>query len=277
MRKRLSNGRRLVGDVIHTASRMPLVVLWHDLDVSAVVDLRRRAKPRISWNALFMKAYSIVSAGNPDLRSVYVPLPWPHLYVHEANICMLTFSRDYGGENRLFWARFPHPEHCSLVQLQELIDHYQHAPVESIRQFRHQVAFAKWPCLARRWAWWLVFNMFPRYKCKNMGTFGMSLSALGTARAGKILGPSTTTLGVDPVCRRGISHFQLTFDHRVMDGKPALDVVHALRKALHGPIVEELRQMAPPAEKRPNRAASQTPDVVPFGTGGNDQDIARAA
>ena len=75
-----------------------------------------------------------------------------------------------------------------------------------------------------------------------MGTFGMTLSGYGDIRGtGNVLGPATSTLAIDLLPRKGISFFGYTFDHRVLDGKPAIDMIEQLRKALLGPIADELR------------------------------------
>ena len=78
-----------------------------------------------------MKAYSIVCAENPDLRSSYVPFSWPHLYLDEDNVCFLTISREYQDETRLFFSRFNTPENKPLLHLQQQFETYRNAPPET--------------------------------------------------------------------------------------------------------------------------------------------------
>ena len=102
----LSNGRRLVDDVIRMANQTPLAGFSGDFDFSNLAKYRRLAKPKISWNVLFMKAYAQACRKMPELRQGYASFPRPHLYQHDEPVCMMTIARKYRGEERLFFARF---------------------------------------------------------------------------------------------------------------------------------------------------------------------------
>ena len=129
----LSNGRRLVDDVIHISNKMPMAAFSADWDVAMISKLRRMARPKISWNVLMMKAHGIVCQQRPELRCCYVRFPWAHLYQHHQNVCMMTIGREHNGEERLFFARFNEPENQTLVELQEQYDEYRKAPIEEIK------------------------------------------------------------------------------------------------------------------------------------------------
>lgn len=243
-RIKLSNGRRLVVDVIEMARKMPTAGLGGDYDISLVNRFRRLTRPKIAWNVLYMKAYAAVGAATPALRQSYAGFPWGHLYEHDTNVCMMTIAREHQGEERLFFARFNQPDQQSLVELQTLYDHYRFDPVEDIKQFRHQINFAKCPQLVRRFAWWTLFNVWPKKRASHMGTFGMSFSGYKGAYGDKHLGPNTTTLGVDPLPRNGQARTLLTFDHRVMDGTPVTKVLTDVHRILKTAIRVELAAMA---------------------------------
>ena len=242
-RIRLSNGRRLVDDVIRFAEKMPLGAFVTELGLPELARLRKQVRPRISWTVLFMKAYALIANRHPELRSCYLRYPWPHLYVHDQNVCLLTVAREYRGETRLLFARFNQPENYSLIQLQQQYDYVREAPVDSIRQFQHQIRFAAFPHLFRQWVWRLMFHWFPSKRLNNFGTFGMSISGFGKSVGTKTLSPCTTTLGVDPISRAGQSKLLFTFDHRVLDGKPAIDLIDLLGRELRGRIVAEMQQI----------------------------------
>lgn len=211
-----------------------------DFDAGLVAKFRRHAVPKISWNVLYMKAYASVCRQNPILRRNYVAFPFRHLYEHDANVCMLTIARVYKGEERLFFARFNAPDLESLEDLQKQFDHYRKAPVEDIKQFRHQMMFAKAPVLVRRAAWWGLFNVWPSKRASHIGTFGMSISGYRGVYGTKHLGPNTTILGIDPFPTKGVSRITLTFDHRVLDGAPAKKALHDLQHILTTAIKVEL-------------------------------------
>ena len=240
----LSNGRRLVDDVIRMANQTPLAGLSGDFDFSNIAKYRRMSRPKIAWNVLFMKAYAQVCRKMPELQQCYASFPWGHLYQHDKPICMITIAREYQGEERLFFARFHSPDYYSLPELQAKYDRFRKAPVESIKQFRHQIKFAKAPSLVRRMAWWTLHNVWPEKRATHMGTFGMSFSGHHGVYGNQHLGPSTTTLGVDPMPRRGQSRIVLTFDHRVLDGTPATRVISLLQRTMDTRIQRELAALA---------------------------------
>ena len=251
----LSNGRRLVDDVIRMANKMPLAGISGSFASPEVSLLRRQTRPKISWNVIYMKAYAQLSRENPVLRQAYVGFPYGHLHEHHDPVCMMTVAREHQGEERLFFARFCRPDHFTLPELQEQYDRYRKAPIEEIKQFRHQIRFAKAPGLIRRFAWWALFNVWPEKRASHMGTFGMSISGYNGAYGSKHLGPNTTTLGVDPIPRKGNSRLILTFDHRVMDGTPATRVLLRLQHLINTAICRELREMVQQQEQRSERAA----------------------
>ena len=144
-----------------------MAALSGDFDLGLVAKFRRYTRPKISWNVIYMKAYAKVCAENPVLRRSYAGFPFGHLYEHEENVCMMTLSREHKGEERLFFARFNTPDNYSLVELQKQYDHYRKAPIEEIKQFRHQIRFARAPGLVRRVAWWTLFNVWPRKRASR--------------------------------------------------------------------------------------------------------------
>ena len=250
-RKRLSPNRGLVCDIVHLAIKTPRVGLISDLQVEALAEVRKHGRPKLAWNVIFMKAYAQLAARRPELRQIYVPFPWPHIYQHDRNVCMMTVNRQLGDEQCLFFARFESPEHKSLVELQQQYDYVREAPVREIKQFRHQLNFARCPWFLRRLGYWVMRNLWVRKAASHMGTFGMTLSSFRDTYGTVHLGPNTTTLGVDVISRGGKSRTLLTFDHRLMDGKPAADLMDELGRELRGPILAEMRSLLAGAGQAP--------------------------
>lgn len=242
----MTNDRRLVCDVIAIARQMPIAPIERTIELAELVHLKRMARPRISWPVLMMRAYAIVARDNPLLRRVYVGLPRQHYYEHPENVCVLTISREVDGREQLIFARFNQPENYSLAQLQEQFDNYRRLPARQIKHFRHQIRFSKMPWLVRRFGWSLLTRWMPASRAKLMGTFGMSLSGFRNTLGTWHLGPCTTTLGYDQFCIKGNARLTLTFDHRVLDGKPAVDVLESLRAVLQGQMCAELNMMCLP-------------------------------
>lgn len=242
----MTHDRRLVCDLVEIARRMPIAPIERTLELSELARLRRRARPKISWQVLMMRAYALVARDNPLLRRVYVGWPREYYYEHPENVCLLTISREVEGENQLIFARFNQPENHSLAQLQEQFDNFRSLPLDQIKHFKHQVRFSKMPRFLRRIGWSLLMNWMPASRAKLMGTFGMSLSGLRDTYGTWHLGPGTTILGYDQFCADGFARLTLTFDHRVLDGKPAFDVLASLNSVLRGQMCNELKMMCPP-------------------------------
>ncbi len=128
----------------------------------------------------------------------------------------------------------------TLIELQERYDYFRHTPIEEIKQFRHQINFARAPALLRRMGWFLMSELWPAKRASHMGTMGMSFSGYKSSYGCQHLGPMTTILGVDPTPRRGVSRLVLTFDHRVMDGLPATRVLSKIQNVMNTSIQAEL-------------------------------------
>lgn len=252
----LSNGRKLVDDVIRIANRQPMAAFTRDLDLSPLAELRRQIRPRVSWNAIMMKAYAMVAKENPLLRQTYIGFPWPHIYQSSSNVAMITIAREEGDGERLYFARIHRPEELSLGRIQEKLDYFNNEPVSQIKQFRHQNNFASLPRFARRMLWWLMLDLWPSKRAGHVGTFGMSISGFNYAYGNCHLGPNTTILGVDPSPRQGVCRTMLTFDHRILDGKPTIDAITQLSVTLHGPILSELQAMREHAQSGQSQPAA---------------------
>jgi hypothetical protein len=251
----MSSGRKLACDVIQFAVSAPLGAVRATLDLAELAEIRKRIRPKLSWNAIYMKAYARLTERWPQLLQHVVSFPTPHFYQHDRAVCRIAVAREIAGEETLLFARFESPERFSLIHLNEQLEYFRTAPIHEIKQFRHQLRFAACPWPIRKFGWWIMTNLWCNKRSSYMGTFGMSLSGFDRVQfASMHLGPSTTTLGVDVVARGGQSNLLLTFDHRILDGKPVIDIVSDLERCLRGPILEEMRELASQQEETRSEA-----------------------
>ena len=58
---------------MHHAKRVPSVPSERRMRLAELITDRRLRPNRISWCAIFLKAYAIVSAERPELRRTYMP------------------------------------------------------------------------------------------------------------------------------------------------------------------------------------------------------------
>ena len=217
-------------------------------ELSAV---RNASAPRVAWSTLFAKAYGIVCQQNPELREVFVTYPSKYLYRHPNCVASLSVHRtDDEGNQRLIWGRWTSPESFSLIELQEQLDAFCHAPIEEV--FGEGLWLERLPSTIRQFAWWWVTKWSGRQRAKRIGTF--SISSVGGQGALNAHHPLVTTssLAFGPVDANGLCEVVLLCDHRTLDGVIGAKALKELEKTLTEQMVEELRSLV---FQRANEAA----------------------
>ncbi len=202
----------------------------------------------VSWCAIFMKAYAIVSAERPELRRCFMRCPWGHLYEHPGNIAALTVERMYQGEPAVFVAHIPRPEIVKLGELDATVRQHKTAPIESVETFRRQLWISGYPTMIRRPMWWSSLNVDGLLRAKVFGTFGVSSVASFGSGSLHVLSPLTTTLNFGTFTDDGEIDMRLTYDHRVLDGATIARALAAMEETLHDLIAPELADGAPEEE-----------------------------
>jgi len=213
------------------------------MDLSAVAMHRSAAQPRISWAAIFLKAYGIVSDQYEWLRASYMSCPLPHVYQHPRSIGTVAIQRELAGQSRLCWGRLIDPGNCTLPEIQGKLNQYTENPPAQV--FRKQLQLSRLPWPVRRIVWWVMLNVSGRIRERQLGTFSMSsLAGQGVINREH---PTicTTSLTYGPVGRDGHSVVTLVYDHRLFDGMQAAQALQQLRACLQQDIVAELAQISP--------------------------------
>jgi hypothetical protein len=234
----LGQNRRLVGDLLSISQRLPLFPLEREFDLAELAALREQASPRISWVALFVKAYGLLAADIVELRQSYMNWPWPHIYQHEHSVAMVAVNRSTPTGDRLFWGRFTAPENQTLAEIQTQLDDYKHGQIE--KTFRRQMRISRFPTPLRRLAWWMSLNLSAVRRARRIGTFGLStVASLGAVNR---FHPTCTTssLSYGPLTSAGRTLVTIVYDHRMIDGAPLARALAELEAILQGPIAEEL-------------------------------------
>lgn len=207
-----------------------------------LADARSRSAVRISWSALFIKAWAEVSSHNPTLRQTWRSWPWAHIFQHNKSVANLAVSRVHTGEDWLFWGFVRSPEQRSLVDIQSAIDAFNNAPAD--RQFKKQLKLAALPTFARRFIWWWNLNIAGEKRGKRLGTF--SLTSI-SGRGAEIQHPPivmTTGLTFGPLDHDGRMKVTLVYDHRLMDGSFIADRLLDLEQQLTVAVLAEIRDLS---------------------------------
>lgn len=241
-RTKIPRSRHMVSHLLSYHQAMPMCA--HDLaiDLSELASIRRESTVRVSWPVIFMKAYSIVSAANPVLRQWHQNFPWPHLGESPDVVAMLAVTRRHAGDDWLFFGRFDRPDQQSLTDLQTRLDLYQNDAVEVA--FRTQLRFSVYPRFLRRMIIWGKMNLSGNRRLKRFGTFGLTTISGAGATIQLPPTPSTSAITYGPMDDRERSVVTIAYDHRLMDGMTVARLLLELNETLHGPILQELRDLA---------------------------------
>ena len=236
----LSLPRRFVCELMHHAKTVPSIPSQRRMQLSRVIAARNARPEHISWCAIFMKAYAIVSATRPPLRSTYMRWIWPHLYEHPFNVANFSIERIYRGEEAVFFAQVRQPELLSLVELDLLVRTHKAAPLESVPSFCRTLLLSRLPTPLRQIVWWLGLYSDGGYRAYYFGTFAISVVAAAGAAGLHVLSPLTTNLNYSSFEDDGAIDVRLTYDHRVLDGSTVARALVALEAVLCGEICDEL-------------------------------------
>lgn len=243
---RLPRSRRLVTDTLFFSARVPGQPLTRYCNISRVVELRKTAAVRVSWATIFLKAYGVLSAENAPLRQTYIPWPFPKVYEHPVSGARMTVSREYKGEEWVFFGLIPEAESLPLVEVQRRINEFSTAPIESVTKFRQQYTFSGVPVLLRRFAWWVTLSFSGAMRVARFGTFGMTTVASEGAISVKPPSVYTTMLTYGPVSAKGDVRVTIVYDHRLMDGLTVARYLKRLEEVLNTVIADELESLQTP-------------------------------
>ncbi|CAN5225072.1 hypothetical protein BH11PLA2_BH11PLA2_17770 [soil metagenome] len=239
---RLSLPRKIVGDLIYFAKKVPTVPVQRVVNVRGLMTLRKQSQPRIGWCSLFTKAYAIVSNEVPELRQCHLEYPWTRLYQHPQPVASIAVERTFDGTDGVFFAHIPGPEAMSLPTLEDAIHYAKTAPVRDA--FGFYFFFYKLPRGLRRMTWWYLMNVRGSKKSTFMGTYGVSVySSLG-AESLHPLSTLTTTLNYGFIGDDGNVMVRIVYDHRVLDGAMVARALNRVEEVLNGDIASELKQLA---------------------------------
>lgn len=255
----LSSARGFITDLVSLAHTIPLFPVDRTMPLVDLAAARSGAAVRISWAAVFLKAFGCVAADSPPLRSWYIqglfPGHGPRLATASQSVASVAINRTDSGDDQLYFARLPTPESRSLTDIQAFLDRCVGGPVDEV--FKRQRQLESLPSLLRRAVLWCNINSASPKRCTRIGTFSLStLAGFGASNHGH---PTicTTSLSYAPLEADGRCRVTLICDHRVLDGATAARALEALEATLCGPIMTELESLtAAPAPTAGREAAA---------------------
>lgn len=247
----LSVGRKLVAEFLRQARHVPLVSIRREFAVGDVASLRELATPRVSWVALFAKAYALAAVRHNRLRRSWTTFPFPRLYEHPVSAAVVLVEREWAGEEVVLGGKVHEPEIMPLAAIDGAIRRFATAPVRSVSSFRQLLRIGGYPRLLLRLLFWWTLQCSGFRRSKRYGTF--VISSLGNFGCEAVCPrvPLTGYLTFGPIADDGQVTVSLTFDHRVMDGRHAARALEDMERLLTTVVANELRQLTSGSASRP--------------------------
>jgi len=210
--------------------------------VRAHRDHARSAGARYSTVAYVLHAAGRALAAHPEANAALRGHIRPRVARYDGVSAKLTLDRTLDGHRVVLSAVLPDVHSASLEEIQRVIDHYRAGDPARMAEFArvrvlHRLPWPVGPAL---------FRLAARSLRGRPGAFGtLAVTSLGHAPVDGFhsVGGTTITLGVGrvadrPVVRDGavtvapVMRLSLAFDHRVIDGAEAADVLADVKDGL---------------------------------------------
>ncbi|TDD94236.1 2-oxo acid dehydrogenase subunit E2 [Actinomadura rubrisoli] len=217
------------------------VFLGTEIDMSAIEEHRLSVR-RFSVVTYVLYAAARVLAAHPEANAAIAGRARPKVARYPAVNGKFTLDRHLNGRRIVLSAVLPDLQTATLEEIQERIEHFRDGDPALMPEF----AAAR---LLHRLPWpvgGLLFRLGVRPLGRRSEAFGtFAVTSLGHRPVDGFysIGGTTITLGIGriadrPVARDGqveiapVMRLSLTFDHRVIDGAEAADVLADLKEAL---------------------------------------------
>ncbi|MCE9529601.1 MAG: 2-oxo acid dehydrogenase subunit E2 [Planctomycetes bacterium] len=247
--------RRLVTDLMHFSAKVPGATIERRMNLGRLVAAREACTPAPTWSAIFAKAFAMVAARTPALRTSYLTFPWPRFYEHFTNIATINIDRELADERIVLFAHIPSPETRTLREIDAIIRHHQLEPVDNIPSNRWALFLSRVPWPFRRLLWWAALSMRGSIRCRFFGTFAMS--SVGSQGAGitHLMPLLTSQLHYGMIDPTGGLEMRLSFDHRVLDGALVARGLAQMEEILLNDMVRDCSQIKDSASQSSSEAS----------------------
>jgi hypothetical protein len=249
----LSLQRRWMCDYLAACRDVPTVAAERTIRVTTAAAARRTMTAPPGWTAIILKAYARVAERRPELRWIFLSMPWAHIYEHSCSVGTVIVEREWRGESGVFFDQIIAPESRSLVELDTMIGGLKRNPIESIGGYRRMIRFTKLPFVLRRPLWRLGMRGSGYLHARYFGTFSVNAIGLPRAAVAQTATPLSMSLFLMPVEPPGRIRLCGAFDHRLFDGMAVGRALGEVESVINDELTAELRSLAEAAD---NRAAA---------------------
>lgn len=252
----LPRTRAIVLDVVRWSRRVPSFPVEQTWDVNELSRLRNRCNSqpdqtadsdprfpahRVSWAALFLRAYALACRDYAPLRQSYHGFLWGRIYQSAHVGIAISVNRRVDDHDQLYFGRLGDTDQLNIRAIQDQLNYFQyHDPQVA---FRQQYQAARLPRLLRDLIWW--WRLEVDYRNRNQRIGSASLSTLAGHGAYNRHHPCllTSSLSYGPIDAKGQTLVTLQCDHRVMDGVQACQALKCLKDHFEETVRNELSDM----------------------------------
>jgi pyruvate/2-oxoglutarate dehydrogenase complex dihydrolipoamide acyltransferase (E2) component len=218
------------------------VYLMTDVDASQIKAARSDSGNKISFVTFVVKAAADVIAAFPEACAVLKDGFRPKLATTPEISAKVLFDKTIRGRRCVVSGTVENTQHRSLSEIQSAIDEYKQAEVAQSGPFSALWKLQRLPLPLVRLVYQAVLRD-PARRAKFQGTFSVTSAGQESVRAIFPMIAGTVGLGVGriadtPVVRDGqvtvapIVTLSLTFDHRVIDGALAAELLTGIKNRL---------------------------------------------
>jgi hypothetical protein len=231
-------------DIIHNGKKAHIMGCSWRINVAPLLAARASLLPPPAWTALWTKALALVGRRRPELRTLYLPLPWARLYVHPDIVCTIAIERTWQDAAAVFFEQFAAADQRSLHELDEMLRQLKQQRVEDIGSFRRLIRFARLPVLLRRLIWSLALSWSGPFRTRYFGSAALNPFPVGGHMSQSAM-PVSFMLYFGLIEPNGDADIEIFYDHRVMDGVQVYRIVRDLEATMNRDIVAELKDSVP--------------------------------
>lgn len=224
---------------LRDARKTAHIFLTADVDATALQAARARSNSEISYVSYVVKAAADVLAQYPEARTTLRDGLRPRVVTLPEITAKVLFDKDFNGTRCVVAGTIGAPDKASVAVIQSQVDHYKAAPIDANGPFAPLWKLRRMPLLAVR----LIYNLLlgkPERRARFQGTF--SVTSVGHRDVRSIFPMIATPIGLGmgcitatPIVRDGeivvAPQFTLSlaFDHRVLDGALAADLLAEMK------------------------------------------------
>ncbi|MFJ2131536.1 2-oxo acid dehydrogenase subunit E2 [Streptomyces sp. NPDC087845] len=224
------------------------VFLDTEIDMTRIGEHRtaaRAAGHRYSVVTYVLHTAARVLADHPEANAAITGRIRPRVARYESVDGKLTLDRTLDGRRIVLSAVLPGLHRAALDDIQHQVDHYRDGDPATMPEFAGARALQRLPMPLGRLAYRAAVRPLGR-RAARMGTFAVTSLGHRPVDGFHSVGGTTVTLGLGRIAERPVvrdhvvttapvMRLSLAFDHRVIDGAEAADVLGDLKDGLENP------------------------------------------